>query len=304
MTIQEKFKNITGYDIRNYFQMFTDFVSNNYQNLVDYYSNVSPISQEDIIALNSLVKETAKVSNLFDVNYRNLASTTEFWELLTQFEDVKVKVGTMKNSSKWLRSNIEEGNYSSGINFEYTQSQHEVIENIADKVGYDDPQDSWADIALSNNIIEEDYTKEGGCRMKLSLQNNSVVSINSVVDNLNGKKVYGKDLNREVILEDGDLKTLNYDETIKQSFDILLSTNKGSVPQFPQDGIDKSAFVGRNMNSVSFPSIFRQLVQLFRKDDTFKELSILGVDQLEDSMHIKLSAKTRLDETFLNDMIV
>lgn len=304
MKIQDKFKKVTGYDIENYFQMFTDFVTDHYQNIVDYYLSKGPIGKDDITALNLLVQETNKVSNLFDNNSRNLADTTEYWELLSQFEDVKVKIGTINNSSKWLRSNIEQGNFTGGTSFSYIQGQNEVIETIASKVGSNDPQNDWVDIALNNGIIEEEYTKDGGRQMTLTLQNNTAITINSVVDNLNGKKVYGKDLYKEVTLEDGDLKVLGYDDTIKQSFDILLSTTKGSVPQFPLDGIDKTAFIGQNMNSVAFPSVFRQLVQLFRKDDTFKELSILDVEQLEDSMRIKLSAKTRLDEIILNDLTV
>lgn len=304
MTIQEKFKNITGYDISTYFSMFTDFVANYYQNIIDYYSGNGVINQDSILALNKLDSETRKVSNMFDSNSRNMNQTMEFWDLLERFENVKVKVDTIKNSSKWLRSSIEKGNYTGGVSFDYIQSQGEFFENIANKVGYNDPQNQWANIALNNNVIEEDYTKEGGCKMSLALQNNAVVFIDSVVDNLTGKKIYGKDLNKEVLLENGDLKVLSYDDTIRQSFDILLSTTKGSVPQFPLDGIDKSAFVGQNLNSVAFPSIFRQLVQLFRKDDTFKDISILNVIQEEDAMLIELSVKTRLDEILTNTLAV
>lgn len=304
MTIQEKFKNITGYDISTYFDMFTDFVANYYQNVIDYYSGNGAINQDSILALNKLDSETRKVSNMFDSNSRNMNQTMEFWDLLERFENVKVKVNTIKNSSKWLRSSIEKGNYTGGVSFNYIQSQGEFFENIANKVGYNDPQNQWANIALNNNVIEEDYTKDGGCKMSLTLQNNAVVFIDSVVDNLTGKKIYGKDLNKEVLFENGDLKVLGYDDTIKQSFDILLSTTKGSVPQFPLDGIDKSAFVGQNLNSVAFPSIFRQLVQLFRKDDTFKDISILNVIQEEDAMLIELSVKTRLDEILTNTLAV
>lgn len=302
--IQDKFKNITGYDISSYFNMFTEFVSTYYQNLIDYYSGQGPVNQDTVLVLNKLDSETKKVSNLFDSNSRNMADTAEFWDLIEQFENVKSKVDTIKNSSKWLRSSIQKGNYAGGVSFDYIQNQNEFFEGIATKAGYEDPQNDWSNIALNNNIIEEDYTKEGGCKMSLSLQNNAIVYVESVVDSLTGKKVYGKDLYKEVTLEDGDLKVLDYDETIRQSFDILLSTTKGSVPQFPLDGIDKTAFVGQNLNSVAFPSVFRQLVQLFRKDDTFKELSIINVTQEKDAMIIELSVKTRLDETLLNNLVV
>jgi len=302
-----EFLRITKYDLRVFFEGYVDFVGNNYQNFIEYYSGEAEIDRESIDKLASLRAEAIRIDELFNIHSRNLTATTEFWDLLERFEDVSIKLDTIFNTPKWLRSNLTAGVYEPNVNFTRVLKQNETFEDVADSLGFEDPDNDWVSLALKNDINEEKYTASGGRILSVSLQNNSTVNVRSVVDSIVGKRIYGADIQKKIEFtrgDDGDLVFLNNDETINQAFSILLGINRGGVPEFPQDGIDKRAFVGVNFNSISFPSIFRQLVQLFNKDDTFNSLNIVNVTQQLDSTIIEVSAETKLGETITGELIV
>lgn len=297
MDIRDIFNDITGYDINDYFKLFVNFVNNYYQNLVDFYSGYADIEGITINKLEELKSETNLIGELFDNNIKNLTCNAQFWELLDTFETIRNKVYTIDNTSKWLRSSVIAGQYNRSAATTYIQKQYQSLEDISSEIGYADPDTNWTDLAIDNGIAEEDYSADGGSIVSVRLQNNASININSVVDSLIGKRIYGVDIFKNITFEDNDIKILSNTDTIKQAFEILLSLERGDVPQFPEDGIDKRLVIGVNVNSLTYPSIFRQLMQIFSKDDTFKNLSIIDVKQQDDNALISISVKTRLDET-------
>lgn len=297
MDVRDIFKKTTGYDIDDYFNMFVTFVDNHYQNLVDFYSGVDELKDATIDNLNLLKKETKIVGELFDNNMQNFTSNAQFWELLEAFETIQNKVYTIDKTPKWLRSSVIAGGYNRGVATTYIQKQYQSLEDISDLMGSDNSDQEWANMAIDNGISEEDYSADGGKVLSVRLQNNASIEIISVVDSLIGERVYGSDILKKITFENNDLKTLNHRDTINQAFDILLSLQRGDVPQFPEDGIDKRVVTGVNLNSLTYPSIFRQLTQMFRKDDTFKDLSIDSINQKDDNTEIVINVRTRLDET-------
>lgn len=123
-----------------------------------------------------------------------------------------------------------------------------------------------------------------------------------------GESVYGKDLQKKLEFADDDLKVLGYKETIRQAFEIALNLRRGDNPEFPNDGLQSSLVIGQNLNSILYPSLLRQLYDVFAKDDTMRSIAIVDVKHgnsgLKDTVELAVQAETRIGELIDNLIII
>jgi hypothetical protein len=302
MTIFDKFKKITGFSIQTYFEDFSSFVLSDYQKIVSFYQNGTVVTSDVILKIKNLVKDMQQINDLFFVYGNRLSvDTGEVWELLDYFEESKTTLLTVLNSDRWFRStkNIFRDN---SVSIDFILKQGQNFEQLATEVGYSDPSNDWSKIALNNDINEEKYSFEGGNKLKISFVNNLNFSVNCVIDSVNGEKLYGKDIDRALTFVNQDIFTLGYRDTIVQQTQILLGLIKGSVPEFPLDGIDR-VYVGSNVNAIQYPALIRQQSQVFEKDDRYKSIAINKFTVQAESLAIDLQITTRLDEV-LNEQLV
>jgi hypothetical protein len=302
MTIFKKFKKITGYDINAYFEDFSSFILSDYQKIVSYYQNGTAISASVITSIKDLFARMQQINDLFFVYCDRLSDdTVESWELLDYFESTKVTLYTVLNSSRWFRStkNVMRNNL---VNNDFILRQGQTFENLAMEVGYSDPANEWSQIALNNDVNEEKYTFEGGNKLKISFVNNYSYFVNSVIDSISGEKIYGLDADKNLVFENNDIKVLGYRDTIIQQTMILIGLVKGSVPEFPLDGIDR-VFVGTNVNAIQYPILLRQQSAVFEKDDRYKSIAISKFEVRVEALAIDLQITTRLDDV-LNEQLV
>lgn len=296
----EFFEEKTKYPLTKFLNDFVNFVGEEYIDLVGYYQGMNIENPIDIFnKLNSLSDEYNKIVDIFQIN-ENLFNTTAYWELLENIDSIGIELRTLRNLSKWLRSSITKSNYTSEIEVETILKQNESLEELAIRMGYDNEQEDWLGIAQRNDIREEDYNGEGGNKLMLVVKRfTDSIYLESVVDNISGEKVYGLDLpvklTFDTVLE--DLSVLTYKETILQAAKILINVSRGSVPEFPSDGLQTDLIVGNSIGSIAYPTIFRQLYAVFDKDDTFKQLGIEGISQKEDGLSVNLFIRTKLNET-------
>jgi hypothetical protein len=499
--IFERFEEITRYDIEEYLNEFSDFVSEDYQSIAKFFSGESDsIDGNIVVRLDDLTKEANNISLLFNNFKDSLSTLTDYWDLLIIFEDSKTKLQTITNSDIWFRS-IKKFNYDNKFTKEFILKEGQTLQNLAAQVGYNNPVDDWVDVALDNTLSEDEYTSEGGTKLKVTFENNLRVNIETVVDSVDGINVYGKDIQRKIeyqklgeefnvmnfngtdtyvslgsipdvsgvktirfkayftttgfqdvlaivsdytdhigvnlfndsfkiytgetdtgglidlttipggytnkvldvvitkgtstltsvtinglnmtinpvtgdwsgitdygawfgahpangagtgieqgsvwdIYLDGignwngkgndadensawedqigtnngtvngtatlrnidttyyeDLVVLNYKDTLNQSFKILIDTVQGSVPEFPRDGIDKG-LIASNVNSIQYPVLFRQLSNLFAKDDTFKNFQVTGINREDDATYLDLQTETRLNDVLNQSKIL
>jgi hypothetical protein len=301
--ILDKFKNVTGFDITSYFTDFSSFILSDYAKIVNYCQDGTILSADVISRLKDLLSRMQQVTDLFSVYINQLSiDTVEIWEVLDYFEATKVTLWTVSNSDRWLRStkNVFRSNV---VNNDFILRQGQDFEQLASEVGYSDPANDWSQIALNNNVIEEDYTFEGGNKLKISFVNNANYFVNCVIDSISGEKIYGLDLDKNLIFSDtNDFVILGYRATIIQQTEILVGLVKGSVPEFPLDGIDK-VFSGSNVNAIQYPALLRQQSAVFEKDDRYKSIAINKFDVQAESVAIDIQITTRLDEV-LNEQLV
>ena len=292
------FKKITGFDVEQLINDYISFIESKRPNIIRFYGGETSTPDSDSFdELNRLLKQVniALTSVELTANFYN---NTSSWDLLEKLEDIKTSLETTENISVYLRSSITKNNFNKSPVFDYTIKQNQTIENVSRDVSNDgDHQNDWVDIAIRNNITEEEYDLLGGKTVELSKEGGESIFINSVVANIQGEEMYGRDLNRVISFEDSDMAQLTPKKTIKQAVEILSGLRKNNNPEFARDGIDPSIAVGTNVSALSYPILARQIYSTFQKDDTIDSITITKLERKEDGLFVEYEIRTKLGES-------
>jgi hypothetical protein len=296
----DQFKSITHYDIEKFFNSYTHFVNTYYSNIVNYYKG-EDIDKDSFNYLSTLKSEIQKIDSLWSI-YSSTFYSIDFWEILEVYENIKIKIDTIENLGRWLRSSRTD-RFSSHTILNHVQRQGESIERITQNFGSLDKENDWVTLAIDNDLNEEKYTSNGGVLLKVRLMNNANFDIKNLVDFFTKENLYGKDLQKKLTLSGGDLVTLIGFDSLMQTFETILGTEKGSIPEFPQDGLE-SNLIGSNINAFNYPSIFRNLMNMFQKDDRFSVLELIDIFKKNDGVSIAIQAKTKIGEILQQEISI
>lgn len=288
--IFEKFQTITGYDIKSYLENFVLFCRNSYPTIVQYYNGNTVDTKKVFSELDYLLTQTEAIESLFSLKASQM-NTIDYWELLDVFTNSQTKLWTINNSSKWLRSAII-GKYGNNVALQRTLKSRENFENVSNSLGSSEFDDSWVNIARPNQIEEEDYTPDDGSPMfKINVGTSGGSSIDNIVDSLSEKSILGKDIDKNFVFKDGDLAVVEYDDAIKQALDTILNSIQGSIPEFPEYGFADTS-VGVSMKAISYPTIIKNMMDMFSRDGRWNEVNILDIYIKEDNVFCKINART------------
>jgi hypothetical protein len=83
----------------------------------------------------------------------------------------------------------------------------------------------------------------------------------------------------------------------------IIGLVKGSVPEFPQDGISKD-LITSNVNAIQYPMLMRQQAAVFAKDDRYKSITINKLETKVDCLIVFLQIATKLDETLDQQLVL
>lgn len=299
--ILDSFEQATGFDVKRFLARYIRFTELYYSNIVNFYGGV--ISIMPTIALHELETLIEEQKQVIDVTILNASSISdyEYWALLEYVEDIGHTLETINNISKWLRSAITKDGYKQQVLATYMLSQNETLDRMERvKLKSNDPNNTWVDTALENELREEDYTSDGGALLKVVYKNNAALFLNSVVDNIDtAEKTYGLDLDKKIqFVPGGDLAVLSYQDTIKQAAWILSTLKKEDDPAYPDRGINSKTVIGSNVASIAYPILFRELASTFATDDTFRSFSITDVRRESDAIFIDFEAETKAGNSF------
>lgn len=295
--ILEEFKQITRYDIRNYFEELASFLEKNQPRIISYYKGETTlIHTESFNKLNRLLKETGKILELIEYNQK-LLNNYKWWLFVAQIEDSQNTLETINKAPKWLRSVASNVNFVTNPEVTLVLKQGETLEQLSRRrLSFDDWDNEWNDVAVRNNLREEDYTPEGGVFLKVSFRNAFSPEVTSIVDTLEGDNIYGKDILKKTTFEDNDLKVLQPIDTFYQAVEILINLKKEDNPEFPQQGYNEKLVVGSNVNFLNFPALIRQLTETFRTDDTITSITVLDFKRDQDAVFIEYQVEGRLGD--------
>jgi hypothetical protein len=305
----DQFKETTGVDILTFFKDYVGFMDDEYTQITNYFvGNSKRLAREAVIALEELTQQSNDLIELFDLNARSF-SNYNFWILLEQLETAKSNLETISNIHRYARSNKVFGQYTQSAQIEYSAAAGQTLENIQKDVirGANTNEDAWTDLAIVNNLREEDYRpSEGGYIIKLNLVGRSDFKLNSIVDGIASiNDLYGVDINKNISFEDDDLSIVSGWDTIQQSAFILMNLKKGDSGVFPNAGVDKKMILSnRGTLAVTYPILFRQLASSFATDDTFRSIGVKDVQVKADSVTIIADIETRASEFIEQTLVV
>lgn len=296
--IVEEFESITQYPLSKFLLDLNSFLEKDQSNIVSYYSgNISVLNNTSFNNLKNLIEETQTLFSIFSLN-KNTFSNYKWWLFLDQIEKIENMLMMIDNSSKWLRSTISKGNFNPNPEVDIPFNQGQTLESIErDVLGSSDWTNTWSSLAIKNDLVEEDYTSDAGFLIKANFNySQNSFKVNSIVDNPIGEKVLGIDIDKKMQYVDDDLLVLSPKDTFFQNITILINLRRGDNPEFFNQGINPKLVVGSNVNSLTYPSLFRQITSLFKADDTIKAFEIVSINRVQDSVSIDFDVESRLGD--------
>lgn len=297
-TLTDNFKNITGYDIEKFFNDYNYFVSVYYSKIVNYY-NGQNIDKDSFNYFDNLRIEANKITAILEINF-NAFNTVDFWDLTDTFTNIVVKLDTIDNLGRWMRSSRTD-RFSSETAINYVQKQGETIERISQKAGSSNKENDWVNISIENDLNEEKYTSTGGVLLKVKLKNAYNFEIRNVVDSFSNENLYGKDIKNKIEFASGDVVTLAGETSLMQTVENIVNCLKGSIPEYQEDGLDND-LIGSNVSSFNYPAQFRNLLNMVQKDDRFKSIDLIDVGQEQDGVYMKIQLTTKIGDLIKKEL--
>jgi len=291
----------TRKDVRATLLRYSIFMQSDYKLIADFYQGKSKsVYSSSFKNFFKIKNEVKDILSIFDKSATNLENI-KYVDLVEVIEQINDTLLSLNNINKWSRCSTDLFGYNQNFKLDYVFSQNDSLEKVAKNIlNSKNPQDDWYNIAIENNISENEYTSEGGVSLQLSLNNNSIQNfeINSVVDVIQGKSIYGKDLDQNIHYDTDlqDLHVLSEDETLNQAVLILVTMRKNDNVDFLNHGLQGSLVIGQNRSLLNFPVLNRQLVETFKNDDTLKNFNLTKMYFVEDNLYIDFEISSRLDE--------
>lgn len=294
----ESFKSLTGMDIEPFLRESSRFLSTDYSSILDFYSGDVKSVEPKVLKSFENLKFTLR--EVFEAFQRNRGSMFHsfYWELLETVEEIDSKLEYLDNADRWSRASITDTGYTNLIRKQHTLKQNQTLENVAEEYYGTANISDWTKIAQTNHLSEEDYSQEGGNNLIIELDQliTTNLKVDSVVDILYGKSVYGKDIYKKLQFVSDDLNVLDYDHTLNQSVDILINLKRNSNPDFPELGLQSQTIIGTNRSILNFPIITRDLKNCFSTDDSLKDFQLVSLTREQDNTSLTFKVYTRLNE--------
>lgn len=304
----DHYKQVTGKSADEVLLKFLLFMDGDSDKMISYYNG--QLEVVDFVAFhnfNVLVKSVDETIELF-VDNKELFNSYDFWRLFEMFESIQLTLGYLDNISKYLRSSIIKGHFSRSVETGYTLKQNQTLIQVADKIqNSNDPINDWVDLAIKNQVREEDYDNDGGFLLHVRFDKSGmgIENIDSVVDNINGININGKDIQQHFQFDSvgQDIVVLDYEKTMSQTVDILSKLRKGNNPQYFDDGFSKD-LVGTDKSSLAFPVIFRQIFNTFSTDDTIASIGVTDIKIIGDAIYVKATIETKYGQIIQQEIIL
>jgi len=296
----QDFKRMTRYDLELYLLGVEELSRRYYPGIVAYYrGRDNRVPSLGLKLLDSLVDESKRLDYIIGVNVSRF-ETTDWWDLLEILEDVKTKLRTMQNTPKWARTSLIRAKIAINPSSEVQLSQGQTIERLlGGNLGYKNEHQDWYDIAIHNDLREEDYSLNGGDQLTVAASGGFAFTINSIVDIMDRETMKGKDIDRKITWENDDIKVLSGDDAFIQDMEILATLRKGDNPEFISNGLSKEVAVGQNINSISYPLLMRQINETFRRDDSIDRFAVTKIERVQDGVFIEMEIYAKSREVFM-----
>lgn len=260
---------------------YKNFISQHFSSIIDYYSESTRVFPQDAIrALYNLFIEFLKIKGTYNIPTESLS------EILIREQIYEIEVVLLKifSINRWLRSSIT--TFGVGIEFKqfFTLSQNQATDVYIQQQPFD--------FFFVNNLLEKDYSLDGGNFIQINSQSTINKKLESVVDYSIENLRKGKDIHAVFNLTTTDIQTIEKDDCVFQQIDNLLSIRKKDIYSAPYLGVSQETIVGISRNLLNIPVLSRELQVLFKTDDFFTDLTITDFRNEEDNVSIDFTLTT------------
>ena len=282
-----------NFDVKGFLEDSLVLLQDYQSKLVSYYTNDGDFPKDAFDLLDKLELQVNQIYNKVKVNRSALNKFSDF-VVFDQIEDNASIFRVIDNYSRWLRSSTIKGRYKRETEIDFILRQNQTLEELSDEIGWNNREEGFLDLTTRNQIKETDYDLSGGLVFKFSYQNEKNFQLVTVVDEMTGENILGKDIEGKLQFVDNDLLTLSPVDTFVQTCEILTGLLKNSNPEFPDDGFDKAAISNKNVMRIRLSTFIRQMYATVSKDDTIASFTISDVREESDCLMIEMQYKSYL----------
>ena len=105
-------------------------------------------------------------------------------------------------------------------------------------------------LLLDNDFQEDDWEIDKLSPIKATINNQTNLVVESIIEAPIGNHVYGKDINKKITIKDNDLDIKRYEDNVEQKVDTLLRLNRGDIPETPTLG--KNISTGKTVGNYNY----------------------------------------------------
>jgi hypothetical protein len=294
------FENITKYPLVSFMERFQDFSSRSYPHIDRYFSGKTEnIDNEHLMSLQWLTDEIKTLNAQFK-NFSNRFEICGYWELMEFIENLNDLIERTNKLPKFRRTVLTKRGYKPYVQMDGTIGSFRTAEDVTSNIiNFDDQNSAWQNLMRDNDMDEGDWEIDELKPITTYVDNRINVVVTTILDQPVGERVYGIDIARKIKFDslNNDLNLVVYRNNINQKIDILLELNKGDVPEDNQFGKDLSHAVGSNASQIGYLLLARDIVSTFMQNDLFDYVSVVSMEQQEDSLQVRLNIKTKYDSS-------
>lgn len=287
--IVNEFQNVTKFDLLQYFEDYSNFMTSDYASLASYFAgSTSSVSSSAVNNLNSLKSRGKNILQLF-INFSGKLTNCGFCQLQQYCQDLYDVLEKIEKLPKYNRVTKTVRGYQPYIQVNGEIGGMKTIQDLAQEI--DSTGVSELSLVLENDIEEDGWEIDKLSNIQAQVNNQTDVVVSTILEAPIGNHVYGKDIKRKISFIDNDLDIVRYEANVEQKCDILLSLNRGDVPELPAFG--KNVQIGNNSASYNYVELIKDLNNIFLQNDLFSSIGVESIDMVESDIYAKCKIKTK-----------
>ena len=286
--IANEFQNITKFELLQYFIDYRDFLQDDYASVHSYFSgNSETIDNEKLRKMSDLLSRSDDLIRTFQT-FAGKLGNVGYWELQQYCQDLKDTLERISKLPKYCRTAKSCRGYKPYIQVSEDIGGLKTIEDLSSELGSGVTEQ---DLILNNNLEEQDYEIDKLSSITAFVENRQNVSVETILEQTIGRKIYGRDINRKISFNNNDLSLVEYEDNVEQKCDILLEINKGDVPELPNFG--KNVISGQTHSSYNYSALISDLKDNFMQDDLFSSINITDINFLKGDIYVNCEIQTK-----------
>lgn len=287
--IVTQFENITKFALLQYFEDYRDFMQNDFSYISEYYNgDTSSIDASHISNFNALRTKSKTLMQQF-INFSHRLSNCGFWELQEYCQDLNDVLEKITKLPKYYRTSKTVRGYQPYIQVKSNIGGLKTVQDLSQEINSEGV--SEISLIIDNDLQEKDWNIDKLSSITAFVNNQTDVVVETILEQPIGNKIYGKDINRKITLENNDLAVKKYEDNVEQKCDILLSLERGNIPEMPNFG--KNRLQGTNMSDYNYTELVKDLQSVFLQNDLFEDIEISDIEYKQGDIFVNCTIKTK-----------